>query len=67
MLSVREPARVALKSAVTTTPPTLTTIVSPVVTMARTAGETLIDLLMGKSADQAPVIFAPELVIRLSA
>ena len=53
--------------AATTTSPTLTTIVNPVVAMARTAGEMLIDLLMGKSVDQAPVIFAPELVIRLSA
>ena len=53
--------------AATTTSPTLTTIVNPVVAMARTAGEMLIDLLMGKSVDRAPVIFAPELVIRLSA
>ena len=53
--------------AATTTSPTLTTIVNPVVAMARTAGEMLIDLLTGKSVDQAPVIFAPELVIRLSA
>ena len=53
--------------AAATTSPTLTTIVNPVVAMARTAGEMLIDLLTGKSVDQAPVIFAPELVIRLSA
>jgi DNA-binding LacI/PurR family transcriptional regulator len=45
----------------------LTTIVNPVVAMARTAGEMLIDLLNGKNVDHAPVIFAPELVIRLSA
>ena len=51
----------------TTTSPTLTTIVNPVVAMARTAGEMLIDLLAGTGVDQAPVIFAPELVIRLSA
>ena len=53
--------------AATTTSPTLTTVVNPVVAMARTAGEMLIDLLAGKSVDPAPVIFAPELVIRLSA
>lgn len=53
--------------AATATSPTLTTIVNPVVAMARTAGEMLIDLLTGKKVDQAPVIFAPELVIRLSA
>jgi len=53
--------------AAATTSPTLTTIVNPVVAMARTAGEMLIDLLAGKNVDQAPVIFAPELVIRLSA
>ena len=51
----------------TTTSPTLTTIVNPVVLMARTAGELLIDLLAGKRVDRAPVIFAPELVVRLSA
>ena len=54
-----------LGAAATTSPP-LTTIVNPVVAMARTAGEMLIDLLNGKKVDQAPVIFAPELVIRLS-
>lgn len=53
--------------AATTTSPTLTTVVNPVVAMARTAGEMLINLLAGKTVDQAPVIFAPELVIRLSA
>ena len=53
--------------AATTTSPTLTTVVNPVVAMARTAGEMLIDLLAGKPVDLAPVIFAPELVIRLSA
>jgi DNA-binding LacI/PurR family transcriptional regulator len=53
--------------AAATTSPTLTTIVNPVVAMARTAGEMLIDLLNGKNVDHAPVIFAPELVIRLSA
>lgn len=53
--------------AAATTSPTLTTIVNPVIAMARAAGEMLIDLLTGKKVDQAPVIFAPELVIRLSA
>ncbi len=53
--------------AASTTSPPLTTIVNPVVAMARTAGEMLIDLLTGKEVDQAPVIFAPELVVRLSA
>jgi DNA-binding LacI/PurR family transcriptional regulator len=53
--------------AATTTSPTLTTIVNPVVAMARTAGEMLIDLLAGKRVDEAPVIFAPELVVRHSA
>lgn len=53
--------------AATTTSPTLTTVINPVVAMARTAGEMLVDLLDGKDVDLAPVIFAPELVIRLSA
>ena len=53
--------------AATVSSPTLTTIVNPAFAMARTAGELLIDLLAGKQVDQAPVIFAPELVIRLSA
>jgi DNA-binding LacI/PurR family transcriptional regulator len=53
--------------AATVSSPPLTTIVNPVVAMARTAGEMLIDLLAGKEVDQAPVIFASELVIRLSA
>ena len=53
--------------AAATTSPALTTIVNPVVAMARAAGEILIDLLAGKKIDPAPVIFAPELVIRLSA
>ncbi|QTE30208.1 LacI family DNA-binding transcriptional regulator [Pengzhenrongella sicca] len=49
------------------TTPTLTTIVNPVVAMARVAGEILLDLLAGKPVAEAPVIFAPELVIRYSA
>jgi DNA-binding LacI/PurR family transcriptional regulator len=53
--------------AAATTSPALTTIVNPVVAMARLAGEMLVDLLAGKKVDQDPVIFAPELVIRLSA
>lgn len=51
----------------TSTSPTLTTIINPVVAMARTAGEMLVDLLAGRPVSEAPVIFAPELVIRLSA
>jgi DNA-binding LacI/PurR family transcriptional regulator len=51
----------------TATSPTLTTIDHPVVLMARAAGEMLIDLLNGKKVGLDPVIFAPELVIRLSA
>lgn len=50
-----------------TTSPALTTIVNPVVAMARAAGEILVDLLAGKRLDPAPVIFAPELVVRHSA
>lgn len=53
--------------AAATISPALTTIVNPVVAMARTAGEILVNLLAGKKMDQAPVIFAPELVVRLSA
>jgi DNA-binding LacI/PurR family transcriptional regulator len=52
--------------AAATTSPALTTIVNPVVAMARAAGEILIDLLAGKKVDPAPVIFAPELVVRAS-
>jgi len=51
----------------TSTTPTLTTIVNPVVTMARTAGELLLALLAGRPVSDSPVIFAPELVIRYSA
>ena len=50
----------------TSTAPTLTTIANPVVAMARLAGEILLDLLAGKEVGQAPVIFAPELVVRYS-
>ncbi|MBC7550223.1 MAG: LacI family DNA-binding transcriptional regulator [Cellulomonas sp.] len=55
-----------LAVATTTTPP-LTTIVNPVIAMARAAGEILRDLLEGHEVNPAPVIFAPELVIRNSA
>jgi len=53
--------------AAATTSPALTTVVNPVVAMARAAGEILVDLLAGKEVDQAPVIFPSELVVRLSA
>jgi len=51
----------------TSTSPTLTTIDNPVVAMARAAGEILRDLLAGNHVDRAPVIFTPELIVRLSA
>lgn len=49
------------------TSPPLTTIVNPVIAMARTAGQMLVDLLAGRPVDIDPVIFPPELVIRASA
>ena len=51
--------------AASTTPP-LTSVVQPVVAMARAAGLRLLDQLQG-AAPSAPMIFAPELVIRASA
>ena len=51
--------------AASTTPP-LTSVVQPVVAMARAAGLRLLDLLQG-AAPSAPLIFAPELVVRASA
>ncbi len=50
--------------AATTTPP-LTSVVQPVVAMARAAGLRLLDQLQGASASE-PLIFAPELVVRAS-
>jgi DNA-binding LacI/PurR family transcriptional regulator len=51
----------------TSTLPTLTTVVNPVVAMARTAGEMLVDLLAGKAVAEEPVIFPAEIVVRFSA
>ncbi|NMR19145.1 LacI family DNA-binding transcriptional regulator [Cellulomonas fimi] len=51
----------------TSTTPALTTVVNPVVAMARTAGGLLLDLLAGEAVPEAPVVFAPELVVRASA
>jgi DNA-binding LacI/PurR family transcriptional regulator len=51
--------------AISTNPP-LTTVVQPVVAMARAAGARLLDQLHG-GGDREPLIFAPELVIRASA
>ena len=68
----RVPADIALIGyddvtvAATTSPP-LTTMVNPVVAMARTAAAMLVDLLAGKVVGEAPVIFPPELVVRFSA
>ncbi len=50
----------------TSTNPALTTVIQPVAAMARAAGERLLEQLSGGYAD-APLIFAPELVIRASA
>ena len=51
--------------AASTTPP-LTSVVQPVVAMARAAGLRLLDQLQG-AEPKAPMIFAPELVVRASA
>lgn len=51
--------------AMSTNPP-LTTVVQPVVAMARAAGARLLDQLHG-GGDREPLIFEPELVIRASA
>lgn len=50
-----------------TTKPTLTTVIQPVVAMARAAGEELVAQLHGRPAREEPLIFAPELVVRDSA
>jgi DNA-binding LacI/PurR family transcriptional regulator len=67
----RVPADIALVgydnlAVATSTNPPLTTIVNPVVGMARTAGTILLELLAGRAVGEEPVIFAPELVIRAS-
>ena len=51
--------------AASTTPP-LTSVIQPVVAMARAAGARLLDQLHG-APTAAPLIFAPELVVRASA
>lgn len=50
-----------------TTKPNLTTVVQPVIAMARAAGEDLVAQLHGEPPREAPMIFAPELVVRGSA
>ncbi|HEY0187806.1 MAG TPA: LacI family DNA-binding transcriptional regulator [Cellulomonas sp.] len=50
-----------------TTKPTLTTVVQPVIAMARAAGEELVGQLHGSPARSTPRIFAPELIVRGSA
>lgn len=50
-----------------TTKPTLTTVIQPVIAMARAAGEELVAQLHGREARTEPLIFAPELVTRGSA
>lgn len=50
-----------------TTKPNLTTVIQPVIAMARAAGEELVAQLHGRAARTEPLIFAPELVIRGSA
>ncbi|WP_291752507.1 LacI family DNA-binding transcriptional regulator [Cellulomonas sp. 73-92] len=52
--------------AASTTPP-LTSVVQPVVAMARAAGLRLLDQLQGRAEPGPPMIFAPELVVRASA
>jgi len=52
--------------AASTTPP-LTSVEQPVVAMARAAGVRLLDQLQGGAQRGAPMIFAPELVVRASA
>jgi DNA-binding LacI/PurR family transcriptional regulator len=52
--------------AASTTPP-LTSVVQPVVAMARAAGLRLLDQLQGRAEPGTPMIFTPELVVRASA
>ena len=49
------------------TKPQLTTVVNPVVAMARRAGDLLVDQLAGRTTPTDPVMFGPELVVRSSA
>jgi len=48
------------------TDPPLTTVVNPIVDMARTAGVILLERMSGDRAPVPPTMFAPELVVRLS-
>jgi DNA-binding LacI/PurR family transcriptional regulator len=50
-----------------TTKPNLTTVIQPVIAMARAAGEELVAQLHGRPARTEPLIFAPDLVVRGSA
>lgn len=49
-----------------TTQPPLTTVVNPVLAMAKAAGDFLLDQLAGKASVARTTIFAPELIIRSS-
>jgi DNA-binding LacI/PurR family transcriptional regulator len=44
----------------------LTTVVNPIVEMARTAGVILLERMSGDRAPVPPTMFAPELIVRLS-
>ena len=48
------------------TDPPLTTVVKPIVEMARTAGVILLEQMSGDRTTSPPTIFAPELIIRSS-
>jgi len=48
------------------TDPPLTTVVNPIVEMARTAGVILLERMSGDRAPVPPTMFAPELIVRLS-
>ena len=48
------------------TDPPLTTVVNPVVEMARTAGTVLLDMLSRAAEPSPPTLFPPKLVVRSS-
>jgi DNA-binding LacI/PurR family transcriptional regulator len=48
------------------TDPPLSTVVNPVVEMARTAGTVLLDMLSGATEPGPPTLFPPTLVVRSS-
>ena len=48
------------------TDPPLTTVVNPIVEMARTAGVILLERMAGDPGRVPPTMFAPELIIRSS-